>query len=330
MSRKIIQYTVFAIAMLIIIVIGYRYWLHQKIYPNTDDAYIEANTINIAAQVTGKIQQVLVKNQQHVTQHQLLFTIDPAPFTLAVQQATATLNNTKQEIQAEQSDVKAAAAALAQSQAQLTDTEKNYHRIMTLVKKGFYAKSGGDNVTRQLLIAKQSVIAATNRLQAAKEKLGKTGDHNAQIEAATAALSQAELNLHHTKVYAPAAGKLAQLTLQPGQTITAYQNLFSLVENNHWWATAHFKETNLRRIRVGQKATIKVDMYPSHLFHGVVSSIGAGSGSSFSLFPSENTTGNWVKVTQRFPVRIDITDPDPHFPLRIGASCTVTVNTRHE
>ena len=112
--------------------------------------------------------------------------------------------------------------------------------------------------------------------------------------------------------------------------VTAYQSLFSLVENKEWWVMANMKETKLSRIRVGQSAVIYVDMYPTHPFNGVVKSIGPGSGASFALLPAENATGNWVKVTQRFPVRIQIINPSSQFPLRIGASCTVTIDTQSQ
>ena len=328
MSQKIIQYSALTLITAALVIGGYCYWLHQKIYPNTDDAYIQAHVIDVAPQINGIIQKVSVQNQEHVTQNQLLFTIDPKPFQIALDKAQANVQNTIQQVQAEQNAVNAATAALAQRQAQLIDTQKNYERIMLLVKKGYYAKSGADTMTRELTVAKQAVIAAQDNLAEAKSKRGQDGDQNAQILAAKAAVAQATLDLQYTDVYAPANGQLAQMTLQPGQTITAYQALFSLVEDHTWWAMANMKETNLNRVRVGQKALVQVDMYPSHLFHGIVKSISPGSGSSFALLPAENATGNWVKVTQRFPVRVEIQNTDPHFPLRIGASCTLTIDTK--
>ncbi|PIZ04002.1 MAG: HlyD family secretion protein [Gammaproteobacteria bacterium CG_4_10_14_0_8_um_filter_38_16] len=327
MFQKLFHYGTLIIITAALIIGGYFYWLHQKMHPSTDDAYIQAHVVNVAAQINGRVQKVWVRNQEPVKKNQLLFTINPKPFHIALEKAKADLQNTMQVIQAQQHAVSAANAVLIQREAQLTDTQKNYDRIITLVKKGFYAKSGGDNATRQLTVAKQAVIAAQNQLAEAKAKLGKTGDQNAQIQAASAAVAQAELNLHYTKIYAPQAGQLAQFTLQPGQTVTAYESLFSLVETHTWWAMANLKETDLERVRIGQSAIIAVDMYPSHPFIGVVKSISPSSGSSFSLLPSENASGNWVKVTQRFPVRIEIKQPDPKFPLRIGASCSVVINT---
>lgn len=328
MSQRVVQYTIFTLVTAALILGGYGYWVHQQNYPSTDDAYIEAHTLDIAPQINGKIKNVFVQNQEHVSAHQLLFTIDPKPFQIALQKAQADLENTTLSVEGAQNEVNAAKAGLAQRQAELIDAQKNYDRIMSLVKKGYYARSGADTITRKLTVAKQAVVAAQNNLAEARAKRGESGNDNAQIQAAKAAVAQAQLNLQYTNVYAPENGQLAQMTLQPGQTVTAYQSLFSLVEDANWWATANMKETNLSRVHPGQKALVEIDMYPGHLFHGTVKSISPGSGSSFALLPSENATGNWVKVTQRFPVRIEINTSTPQYPLRIGASCTVTIDTK--
>lgn len=324
------RYSVIALITLALIIAGFCYWLHQEHYPSTDDAYIQAHTIDIASQVSGDVKTVLVKNQEIVQKGQVLFTIDPKPFQIALEQAKANLQNTQQQMLASENAIKADRATLAQTQAQYIDAKKNDERIMTLVNEGYFAKSGGDTATRQLAVAKETVVAAQDQLAEATAALGKIGNQNAAMTAARAAVSAAKLNLQYTTITAPENGQLAQMTLQPGQTVTAFQSLFSLVENKNWWAMANMKETNLSRVRIGQKAEIHVDMYPSHIFQGIVKSISPGSGSSFSLLPAENATGNWVKVTQRFPVRIEIINPSAQFPLRIGASCDVVIDTQHK
>lgn len=327
MARRFINTGLLVFAILALIIGGYTYWLHEKHFPSTDDAYIQAHIINVATQVNGKIATVSVKNQQAVKKGELLFTIDPHPFLIALQKAEANLSNTKQAIVADKNAVLAADALLAQRQADLVNARKNYHRVTPLVKKGFYAKAAGDQATQELTVAQQAVNAAKNELLEAKAKLGQYGDGRADIEAAKSAIAQAKLNLSYTKVYAPADGEVAKFGLQPGQTVVAYQSLFSLVETNTWWAMANMKETNLERIKPGQTAIIHVDMYPGTSFHGVVASISPGSGSSFALLPPENATGNWVKVTQRFPVKVLIKDPNKRYPLRLGASCSVSIDT---
>lgn len=325
--RKVLNYAILLLVLAALIVGGYVYWLHEQRYPGTDDAYIQAHVIDIAPQINGQISKIFVKNQQHVKKNQLLFTIDPTPFDIAYKKAEADLENTLQAVSANQQAVLAADAVIKQRQAQLINAEKSSARIMPLVKKGFYPKSAGDDAIQQLAVAKQALIAARNEREEAQAKLGKPGDANASIQAAKAGVAQAKLNLTYTKVTAPADGHLAKFNLQPGQTVTAYQPLFTLVDDHTWWATANMKETDLSRIRSGQKAVIHVDMYPSHVFHGIVTSISPGSGASFALLPPENASGNWVKVIQRFPVKITIPKFDPKFPLRIGASCTVSIDT---
>ena len=130
-----------------------------------------------------------------------------------------------------------------------------------------------------------------------------------------------------THVTAPSDGILSNVTLRPGATVQAGPPLFAIIEANRWWVDANFKETDLARIKVGQPATVYLDMYPGATFDGVVESISAGSGATFSVLPPENATGNWVKVTQRFPVRITITNPPADKPLRVGASASVTIDT---
>jgi membrane fusion protein (multidrug efflux system) len=129
-------------------------------------------------------------------------------------------------------------------------------------------------------------------------------------------------------VFAPTSGTVANLTLRPGSPVQPLAPVFSLVSDSNYWVDANFKETQLDRIRRGQKATVRVDMYPDRPFQGVVQSLSGGSGAAFSLLPPENATGNWVKVTQRVPVRVSIVDIDPEHPLRIGTTATVRIALR--
>jgi membrane fusion protein (multidrug efflux system) len=138
-------------------------------------------------------------------------------------------------------------------------------------------------------------------------------------------VKQAEIDLERTRVVAPTNGTIANLSLRPGNTVAPNVPLFVVISDQEFWVDANFKETQLKEIRVGQKATIESDVYPDHPFHGVVQSVSGGSGAAFSLLPPQNATGNWVKVTQRVPVRIRVEDPDPQHPLRIGTTATVKV-----
>lgn len=326
---KMIKSLAPVIAIATIFIIGYFYYQHQKNFPNTDDAYVQANIVYIAAQVTGDVAVVYVKDQQHVKQGDPLFDINPTPFKIALEQAKAQLQDTKQQIQAAQSDLLSAQSLVAQRQAELMLSQKSYHRTMTLVKAHLYPLANGDQATSDLKVAQAALVSARTQLLEAQQKLGDPGQSNVRIQEAMAAVSQAELNLRYTHVTAPSDGDIINFTLQNGSQVTAYQDLFALVESNEWWLSANFKETQLDRIRPGMPVNVVLDMYPHKIFTGVVESISAGSGESFSLLPPENATGNWVKVTQRFPVRIALKNDDSNYPLRVGASCTATINTTH-
>lgn len=166
-------------------------------------------------------------------------------------------------------------------------------------------------------------------MAAAIARAGGQGSDNAGVKAAESAVEQARINLAFAEVRAPAAGWIANLSLRKGQAVSPYVPLFSLVEDKGWWIDANFKETDLARIRPSQKASVQIDMYPGVTLEGSVRSLGAGSGAVFSLLPPQNAAGNWVKVTQRFPVRISLDQlpTDPAIQMRVGASVTVTVDT---
>lgn len=150
-----------------------------------------------------------------------------------------------------------------------------------------------------------------------------------QVKAAEASVETAKLNLNYTSVTAPSSGMIGNLTLRPGMVVTSGVNLFAIVDRSSFWIDANFEETKLKRIRIGQSADIKLDMYPDITFHGTVSSISAANGSTFSLLPPENATGNWVKITQRFTIRIliPVNELTDKYPLRVGASAKVVINT---
>jgi len=168
---------------------------------------------------------------------------------------------------------------------------------------------------------------AQAKLEEARRQLGKPGDQNDRIVQAKAVYDQAQWQVDNTTVSAACNGQVSELNLQPGNVVGADKPAFVLVCSNRYWVDANYKETQLEHIRPGQPATIHIDMYPDHPFHGVVENISAATGSVFSLLPPQNANGNWVKVIQRVPVRIRIDNPDPAFPLLVGTSTTVTIDT---
>ena len=323
--RKIIRLAIVATVLIALVVGGVAYWVHARHFVSTDDAYVNANTVDVAAQVAGEVVKVYVRDQQNVAAGDPLFDIDARNYEAAVAKAEAQLALAHQNVQQQSAAVDAARAQVAQRQAEELNARHNNERTQELVRSGFFSKQAGEQARTQALSAEAAVHAAEAALAQAQSALGATGDSNAAIRAAEAALAQARLDLEHTKVKASTSGLVANLSLRPGNMVTPGTPLFSIVSNEEYWVDANFKETELQRVRPGQKACIVVDMYPQHPFEGVVESVGAGSGSAFSLLPPQNATGNWVKVTQRVPVRVRVNNTDPNFPLRIGTTSTVRV-----
>ena len=324
-ARKLIKWLVILLALAAAAFFGYRYWHHSQLYASTDNAYINANTVEIAAQISGQVTKVHVTNNQVVEQGAPLFEIDPRPYRLALEKAQAQLQLAQQSVGQQSAAVAAAQAQVNQREAELHNARSNNARTQKLVQQGFLSEQGAETARTQLATAQAGLRAAQANLEQARSALGSKGKDNAAVQAAQAAVDQAQLDLQHTMVEAPTAGKVANLTLRPGDTVQPGAPLFSLIGNSDYWADANFKETELERIRPGQTATITVDMYPDHPFRGVVESVSGGSGTAFSLLPPQNATGNWVKVTQRVPVRVRFVNPDPRYPLRIGTTATVEV-----
>ena len=306
----------------------YAYFYYQRLYPSTDDAYIQAHVINISSRVSGTVSKISTKDNDHVEKGQHLLTIDPRNFENSVNEADASVSMAEQQAEADQARINIAKAKLSRAKTNLELQKKQYARIHTLVKKGQASVASGDSAKSQHDSAVATVTAADKELEEAQKTLGKLGKLNARVRKAAAALQQANLNLSFTEITAPESGYITKFKLRRGTVIQAGQPQFYLVEDTAWWVEANFKETQIENIKVGQRATIKTDMYPNIILHGYVGSISRGSGTVFSLLPPENATGNWVKVTQRFPVKIVITDIDPSIALRMGSSASVTIDTQ--
>lgn len=287
---------------------GWWYYRYSVVHPSTSDAYVGRHVVHIAAQVSGPIHSVLVHNNQPVTSGDLMLTVDPAPFELAINRAEAQLQQANEELAAADARVNAAQAQVA-SEANADEAERHAHRIETLITKGSAAKDMGDTAQQDKLDAQAALNSAESDLVAAKAARGALGDDNATIKAAKAALGQAQLDLKHTRIVAPADGIVGDFDLRPGSYLTAGNPLFALVESRDPWVDANFKETDLTRIRPGQPASISVDLLPGRNFKGRVEGLSPASGAAFSLLPPENATGNRVKVTQRFAVRTPISSP---------------------
>lgn len=308
------------------------WWLTGADQESTENAYLHQARISVAPTVGGRVVSVSVKELQPVKAGDLLFQVDPQPYELAVAQAEAALNGARLQ-------VLQLKAALAQAEAQstLAADEATYQegeltRQVGLSGKGVTSTSALDETRHASRQARERAEVAKLTAGAALAALGgdpdaATDDHPA-VRAAIAELERAQYNLSVTRVTAPADGVIYQAaSFHEGVMLAAGQPVFSLVETGEAWVDANFKETQLGDIAQGQLAEIVFDAAPGQTFRGTVEAIGAGTGAEFSLLPAQNATGNWVKVTQRVPVRISLDDPAGAAKLASGLSAEVTVFT---
>ncbi len=303
------------------------YQAYSTRYPSTEDAYIDADVVRVAPRVSGRLATLPVTNHQHIASGDLLFTIDPEPFRFAQQQAEAQLTLAMREVTQAQAAVVSAEAEVNNRQVLLENAKSKLDRARRLTKKNYISDESVTNAEADYKSAEASVRVQQAKLEEARRQLGKPGDENDRTVAAKALLAQAQWALDNTRVNAACAGQISELSLQPGNVVNADKDVFVLVCSHHYWVNANFKETQMERIKPGEPVEIQVDMYPDHPYKGVVENISAATGSVFSLLPPQNANGNWVKVTQRVPVRIKIENPDSAYPLLVGVSATVTIDT---
>jgi membrane fusion protein (multidrug efflux system) len=321
----------FALPVLLAVGGGYV-WVTGGRYQETENANLRQARVSIAADAAGRIVKVDVNDNQTVKKGDELFTIDPAPYRIALAQAEAAVAGARLNVEQLR-----AAYNQAMSQERVASSEVDYlqsqfDRATDLSKKGISAKSSLDQARNDLDKARQEKAAAEQGIVSAKAALGGNPDietdQHPTVLAALASRDKAAYDLAQTTVRAPADGVVYQASsFKIGQFVGTGTPLFALVETGDSWIDANFKETQLTHMKPGQKAEVVLDTYPGRTFEATVEAIGAGTGAEFSLLPAQNATGNWVKVTQRIPVRIKLTGDDAKLALRTGMSATVSVDT---
>jgi len=304
---------------IVLIVAGLWYWVHSSRYQDTDNAYVVADQVNVAPQVAGRVLSVPVIQNQAVTAGQVLLSIDPQSFQIALDQANANLENTRNQIQSQQAAFKGAVAH--------TDyLRREVDRQTNLVRQDVVSASKLDDLKTQLTVAEQQIAQLRASLNGNPD-LPYTDQ--ATYKQAVAARDDAALQLSYATLKAPADGVVTEVDIKPGDIVAPGHPVFALVMSGKRWVEANFKETQLTRVHVGQKVQVEVDTYPGHKWQGTVESIAPGTGSVFSVLPAQNATGNWVKVVQRIPVRIALDQIQGEPDLRAGMSAEVNIDTHY-
>ncbi|MCC6380484.1 MAG: HlyD family secretion protein [Burkholderiales bacterium] len=323
-GRRIVQ-GLAIVAVLGAAAAGYAWYRESLRVRSTDDAYVNADVARISALVTGQVARVFVKDNQEVRKGDELFELDRRPFEVALAKARAKLAQAERTARQDSADVGAAQAGVESARVALDNANAQLKRAEDLVAQKFLSQQALDDARAKARTAEASLAAAQAMLDRARQAV--TGGVAANPDAleARAEIAQAQLDVERTRVIAPSDGRITNFSLVAGSSVTANAPVAALIVDGSFWVDANFKETELPGIRPGQRAQVSVDMVPGRVFHGHVDSLSGGTGSAFSLLPPQNATGNWVKVTQRIPVKVRIDDTDPAHPLRVGATATVEI-----
>jgi membrane fusion protein, multidrug efflux system len=328
--RRWLRVGLMLLVPLILIAAAARYYIINDHYVSTDNAYVQQDKVSVSAEVSGTIVAVAVKENQRVNQGDLLFRIDAAPYRLAAEQADASIAAAQVKVVALQTDFGTTGVDIASASEDVSFFEKEFRRQSELMQRGFTTRARLQAAEHALSDARSRVAVAQGEATKARAALA-TGSAapgvNPGILSGRVQKDKALLDLSHTEIRAPLSGIVSQADrLHIGQMMVSGLPALSIVASDRSWVEANFKETDLDTMRVGQKALLTFDAYPDMQLCGHVASIGAGTGSEFSVLPAQNANGNWVKVTQRIPVRIAI-DCKADRPLIAGLTTRVRIDT---
>jgi membrane fusion protein (multidrug efflux system) len=338
-----LQRRLFVFIALVVIVAGafFAQWFFVgRFVETTDNAYVQGEITRVSSQLSARIDNVLVHDNQHVEKGELLVVLDAEDFRIAVDRAEATLATREAELAQSQSKltqqdsmIAASAADVSSSEANLGRVQMDLSRAQTLRKPGYVSEERVTTLAADNRVARSQVSKAQADLQAQRQQVNSLNADikrlQAQIKNARTDLEQAKLNLSRTEIHAPISGMIGQRAARSGQYISAGAYLMSLVPDEDIWVQANFKETQIGEMQPGQKAELEFDAYPGKSIEGTVQSLFAASGAQFSLLPPDNATGNFTKVVQRIPVKLTFAADNPlKGKIRPGMSVTVKVTIK--
>ncbi len=328
--KKWISLAVIVLVLAAVAVFAYRDWRHSQLHPNTEDAYVSGDVFSISSLIPGRLLTVEVTENQQVKKGQVIATIDPRDYDAQVEQASAALEEARSALATNRAQIAQARAKVDADASKLALARLNLQRFSELFQRNSIPKQRYDDTVTAEQVAAADAVASTKALAAVEANLAVAEQ---RIKVQETRLAGAELTRSHCTVVSPIDGVVSRKSGQAGQVVAPGQPLCAVVplQGGHIWVEANFKETDLRRIRIGLPATFHTDVNPTREYHGWVESLSAGTGAAFSLLPPENATGNWVKIVQRLPVRIAI-DPaaNADHSLRLGLSVHLEVNTLAE
>ena len=349
--KKAVTFILFPVIIVIGAVTLYFYLQYKKTHISTDDAFVDGRVHVIASKVPGTVKIIHIKDNQFIRKGDVILEIDPTDYEVRIKEARAGLeteraklseirdrvDTVKKQLSEIIASLEASRANVELQEANLRQAEIDFKRAEILLKKEVIPRDQYDRAKTAYEIAVAQVKAAKDRVKQLEASLetqravikqteSSLMPQHAQIQQKDAILKGAELNKSYTKIYTPSDGYISKKSVEIGNQIQPGQSLMAVVPLDDIWITANYKETQLERVKPGQKVKIKVDTYPSKVFHGKVDSVMAGTGAVFSLFPPENATGSYVKIVQRIPVKIVLDQgTDPAHILRVGMSVVPTI-----
>lgn len=332
-KRRLIRYTLFALLPAALIAGGYMYVTGGQVL-STDNAYVQADTVGVSTDVAGTVDEIDVIDNEVVHKGQVLFRLRQNSFRISLAGAQAQLGTVRNQILTLKASYTQALAQIAQAEADLPYYQTQFKRQQNLVGSTAASQVLFDKARQDLSAADQKVKVAKTQADAALAQLGNDADQpveqNPFYLQAQSVVDDAQRQLNDTVVKAPFDGIVTNVpSLQVGSYLKAAQQAFTLVSTANIWVAASPKETELTHVHPGQAVTVTVDMYPDTEWKGTVGSISPASGSSFSMLPAQNTTGNWVKVVQRIPMIVHLDDLAGKPQLRVGMSVIINIDTGH-
>jgi membrane fusion protein (multidrug efflux system) len=330
--RRLVRLLLLVVLPAIVLVVGVGLYLSGGRYVATDNAYIGAQKVLITPDISGKVQRVLVREGQHVALDDPLFEIDPIPFQLNLKQAQSKLDTVKTQFANLKSNYSSLSRLVELGQNTVDLRGRDVERKTSLAANKAGTQVDLDNAKAALLLAELQLELGKQQLSATLNQL--LGDPNLPVEQfpahlqAKAAYDQARRDLDHAVLKSPISGTATQVdSIQLGRFVSAGMPVFSVIDDSAPWIDANPKETDITYLRLGQKVDIEVDSFPDMAFHGTVSSVSPGTGAQFAILPPQNASGNWVKVVQRVPVRINFDPGQDLSLLRAGMSVNVAIDT---
>jgi membrane fusion protein, multidrug efflux system len=333
--RKLIRWILMSGGVLVVAIGGITYWVSTGRWVETDDAYVQADSMTMSTDVSGIVSEIPVREGQNVAKGQVLFSLDPQKFQIAVDAARADLAQTKLTIESEKAQYQAALRDAAAREQQVASDQRNYDRYASLVKQHAVTQQETDDARFKLAADQQAHDSAVAQAKARLAMLMADPEVKPEdmpaYKQAQSRLDEALREKDHSVVRAPFDGIVTQVNkLQLGMYLGASTAAFGLVSTDHVWIEAQPKETQLTHVKDGQPVDVTFDIYPGRTWRGIVESVAPATDQNFSLLPAQNSSGNWVKVVQRIPVRVrvDVQPGDP--PLRAGMSAEVNIDTGHQ